>query len=113
MANVKITCDKLDGVMPEQMRTRKFKPGYKYCSTHMIFDIKMYWEFTRKDCLVSNGHKTDAPFSITYLSVVSRDIVRVAFLVGSLNYLDICDCDIGNTYLNTKCRDNPWAVAGT
>ena len=48
MANDKITCDKLDRVMSEQMRTRKFKPGYKYCSTHMIFDIKINRKFMMK-----------------------------------------------------------------
>ena len=78
----------------------------------MIFYIKMDGKFTRKALLVANGHKTDAPASITYSSVVSRDIVRVSLLIVSLNDLDICACDISNTYLNAKCREKLWTIEG-
>ena len=46
--------------------------------------------------MVADGHKRDAPDSIKYLSVVSRDIVRIAFIIASLDDLDICACDTGN-----------------
>ena len=42
-----------------------------------------------KAYFVANGHKMDASSSITYLSVVSRDIVRIDFLNASFNDLDI------------------------
>ena len=88
------------------------KPGYSFCGTHMIFDIKMDGKFTRKARLVANGHLTDAPSSITYSSVVSRDSVRIAFMIASLNNLNIHACDIGNAYLNARCREKLWTLAG-
>ena len=38
---------------------------------------------------------TDPPASITYASVVSRESVRIAFMVAALNDLDIMAADIG------------------
>ena len=113
MTNLRIAFEKLDGVTPEQILTGKIKLGYNYCSTNMLFDIKMDGNFTRKDHLVANGHKTNAPGSITYPSVVSTDIYRIVFIIVSLNNLDICACEIGNYYLNTNYRENLYMVAGT
>ena len=67
--------------MLEQMQTGKIKPGYKYCSTHMIFDIKLDRNFTSKTRLVTDGHKTNAPASITYFNVVSRGRIMIEFLI--------------------------------
>ena len=88
MKNVRVAFEALEGVTPETMREGKVKPGYKYCGTHMIFDIKMDGKFTRKARLVADGHKTKAPSSITYSSVVSRDSVRLAIqtYINSDNY---------------------------
>ena len=41
MKKVRVAFEKLEDVSEGQMRTGKIKPGYSYCSTHMIFDIKM------------------------------------------------------------------------
>ena len=62
--------------------------------------------------MASNGHNTDAPASIKYSILVSRDIVRITLFIASLNDMDICTCDIGNTYINMKCREKLWTVAG-
>jgi hypothetical protein len=43
----------------------------------MIFYVKM--DLTRRARFVAGGHMTEAPASITYSSVVSRDSVRIAF----------------------------------
>ena len=48
MKNVIIAFEKIDGMMIDQMRTGMIKPGYKYCSTHMIFDIKINRKFMMK-----------------------------------------------------------------
>ena len=112
MANVRIAFEKLEGVTVQQMEEGKVKPGYKYCGTHMVFDIKMDGKFTRKARLVADGHTTDAPTSITYSSVASRESVRSALLIASLNDLDISACDIGNAYLNAECREKLWTKAG-
>ena len=69
-------------------------------------------KFTRKARLVADGHKTDAPASITYSSVVSRDSVRVCLTAASLNGLDVFACDIENAYLNADCREKLWTIAG-
>ena len=69
----------------------------------MIFDIKMDGKFTCKARLVAGGHKAAPPSSITYSSVVTRETVRLAFIISGLNDLDICACDIGNAYLNAPC----------
>ena len=113
MVNVRVAFEKLEGVTIDEMKTGKVKPGFKFCSTHMIFDIKMDGKFTRKARLVADGHKTDAPASITYSSVVSRDSVRVCLMAASLNGLDVFACDIGNAYLNADCLEKLWTIAGS
>ena len=69
----------------------------------MIFNIKMDGQFTWKAWLVANGHKTNAPSSIMYLSVTSRDSVRIVFMIAALNNLEVMACNIGNAYLNAAC----------
>jgi hypothetical protein len=84
--------------------------GYKKITLHMIFDVKM--DFTRKARLVAGGHLTDPPASITYSSVVSRDSVRIMFLIAALNDLQVLAADIGNAYLNAPNRERVYAIAG-
>jgi hypothetical protein len=60
-------------------------------------------EFSRKARFVAGGHTTEAPTSMTYSSVVSRESVRLAFLIAALNDIDIISCDMENAYLNAKC----------
>ena len=82
MTIFRITFEKIDDVTPEHMQTGKIRTGYKYCSTHMVFDIKMDKNLKSKARLVANGHKMDALFSTTYSSVVSRASVGIAFLIA-------------------------------
>jgi hypothetical protein len=84
--------------------------GYKWIQCHMIFDVKM--DFTRKARFVAGGHMTDPPSSITYSSVVSRDSVRIAFMLASLNGLSLSATDIGNAYLNAEAREKVYTTAG-
>jgi len=86
--------------------------GYQEIKCHMIFDIKMDGDFTRKARFVAGGHTTEAPSSSTYSSVVSRESVRIAFLVAALNDLEVFAADIGNAYLNAPCREKIWTRAG-
>ena len=85
--------------------------GFTKIGVHMVFDIKP--DFTRKARLVAGGHVTDPPSSITYASVVSRESVRIAFLLAALNGLDIMAADIGNAYLNTPVRERIYIICGT
>ena len=69
-------------------------------------------DFTCEACFVASGHTTEAPSSITYSSVVSRDSIRIAFLIAALNDLDIMSCDLENAYLNAPCREKIWFEGG-
>ncbi|MGH7954980.1 MAG: reverse transcriptase domain-containing protein [Gloeomargaritales cyanobacterium] len=69
-------------------------------------------DFTRKARLVAGGHVTDPPATITYSSVVSRDSVRIAFLIAALNDLDVLAADIGNAYLNASTKEKVYTTAG-
>ena len=66
--------------------------GYQQIKCHIIFDVKLGENFSRKARLVGGGHTTTAPASITYSSVVSRDSVRIALTIAALNDLDILAC---------------------
>ena len=78
--------------------------GFKEISCHLIFDVKLSLE--RKARYVAGGHLNKVPPAMTYASVVSRDSVRIIFLLAALNDLDINMCDIGNAYLNAETMES-------
>lgn len=85
--------------------------GYQEIRCHMVFDVKMEG-LTRKARFVAGGHTTETPKSLTYASVVSRESVRIGFLIAALNDLNIMAADIGNAYLNADCREKIYFIAG-
>ena len=105
MGKVKVAWKPVDGVTPAQARSGQVPSliGFQEIRCHIIFDIKM--DFTRKARFVAGGHTTDTPGLLTYSSVVSRDSVRLAFLIAGLNDLDVLAGDVTNAYLNAKCRE--------
>jgi hypothetical protein len=84
--------------------------GSTWIPSHMIFDVKV--DLTRKARFVAGGHWTDPPTHITYSTVVSRDSVRMAFLIAALNDLEIFAADIGNAYLNAPMKEKVHTTAG-
>ena len=46
---------------------------------HLIFDVK--FDPTRKSGYVDVGHRAQVPASMSYSRVVSRDSVRIIFLI--------------------------------
>ena len=72
----------------------------------------MKMTFDQKCRFVSGGHTTEAPASMTYSSVVSRDSVRLGFLLAALNGVDMPACDLENAYLNAPCREKIWFEGG-
>jgi hypothetical protein len=112
MTRVKVAWVTHDGHTPQEVRDGKAPDliGFQEIGCHIVFDIKM--DFTRKARFVAGGHTTNAPSSMTYSSVVSRDSVRLAFLIAALNDLDIMSCDLENAYLNAPCREKIWFEAG-
>ena len=105
MKNVLIAFEEYDGDVKDLV-------GYQKIDCHMIFDVKMGENFRRKARMVAGGHKTEAPASITYSSVVSRDSVRIALTIAALNDLKILSCDIQNAYLTAKPREKIYTIAG-
>jgi hypothetical protein len=63
----------------EHARSNKVLIGYQEIKCHLVFDIKME-VLVCEARFVAGGHTTEAPDSITYISVVSRDSVPIAFL---------------------------------
>ena len=108
MNRVKVVWAAADGVSSKQAQTDKESSmiGYQEIRCHVIFNVKM--DFTRKARFVAGGHTTDTPGLITYLSVVSRNSVQLAFLIAGLNELDVLAADVTNAYLNAKCRKKIW-----
>ena len=86
--------------------------GYQKVKRHIVWDVKLGENFRRKARLVAGGHTTEAPSSLTYSSVVSRDSVRIALTIAALNDLDVLGCDIQNAYISAPCREKIYTVAG-
>jgi len=94
----------------EDIKAHAALVGYQRIRCHLVFDVKM--DFTCKARFVAGGHITDPPEFSTYSSVVSRETVRIAFLLAALNGLAVCAADVGNTYLNADCAEKIYTVAG-
>ena len=112
MSKAKVAYEHVKGYEPGDVRKGKVDAlkGYQEITCHIIFDVKM--DFTRKAQFVANGSRTHTPPSVCYSSVVSRESVRLAFLVAAFHELDVFACDIGNAYLNAPCKERIWFVAG-
>ena len=112
MSKVKVAWRTHEGHTPEQVRKGEAPEftGYQEIGCHLVFDVKM--TFDRKVRFVAGGHTTETPASISYSSVVSRESVRLAFLIAELNGVDIMSCDLENAYLNAPCREKIWFEGG-
>lgn len=85
--------------------------GHQKIPCHMIFDVKME-DFRRKARLVAGGHKTEAPATTTYASVVSRETVRLALTIAALNDLEVKVGDVLNAYITAPITEKVWTVLG-
>jgi hypothetical protein len=84
--------------------------GSTWIPFHMIFDVKC--DLTRKARFVAGEHWTQAASQLTYSSVVTRESIRIAFLIAALNELDILVADVGNAYLQATAREKLHTTAG-
>jgi hypothetical protein len=85
--------------------------GYQMIRTHIIWDVKME-DFRRKARCVAGGHMTEVPSTITYASVVSRELVRIALTLAALKDLQVKTADIQNAYLCSPCSEKVWTICG-
>jgi hypothetical protein len=58
------------------------------------------------------GHWTESDPILSYSMVVTRESIRIAFLITALNELEISSIDIGNAYLNPPAREKVYTTAG-
>ncbi len=84
---------------------------YQKIPCHMIFDVKME-DFRQKARLVAGGHRTEAPATITYASVVSRETLHLALTIASLNDLEVKVGDVLNVYITTPVKEKVWTILG-
>ena len=89
--NVKMAFD----ILPDGKKAPK-DPQFVQC--HIVFDIKME-NFRCKARLVVGGHMTKAPATIMYFSIVSRETVRIALMITTIDDLDVKVDGILNTYV--------------
>jgi Reverse transcriptase (RNA-dependent DNA polymerase) len=84
--------------------------GYEAIQGHTIFDVKP--DLTRKARFVAQGNRTEPTVELTYASVVSRDSVRIVFLLAALNDMSVLCADVGNAYINAPCRGKYCILCG-
>ncbi len=61
---------------------------------------------------MAGGHLTQAPATITYASVVSRETVRLALTFANLNNLELKVGDVLNAYITTPVMERVWTILG-
>ena len=83
MANVHIAFEKYKNGDPNSL------VGYTQITGHLVFDVKLGENFRRETRYCADGHKTGAPASVIYSTVVSRDSVRgIVLTIAALNAPD-------------------------
>ena len=66
--------------------------------------------FRRKSRYVAHGNMTEAPATLGYASVVSRESVRIALTIAPLNDLEVKTEDIKNVYLTVPVTEKNWTA---
>ena len=105
MKNVRVAFQEYDGD-PNSL------VGYTQMTGHIVFDVKLGENFRRKARYCADGHKTGAPASVTYSTVVSRDSVRILLTIAALNELDVFGADVQNAFLTAPNKEKVWMIAG-
>ncbi len=61
---------------------------------------------------MAGGHLTEAPATITYASVVSRETVRLALTFASSNDLEFKVSNVLNAYITAPVKEKVWTILG-
>jgi hypothetical protein len=77
--------------------------SYQKIDCHMIFNVKIMLD--RKARYVAGGLQTEPTKDMTLASVVSRDSIRIAFLIATLNDLEVLSANVAGAYLNAKAKN--------
>ena len=87
----------------------KMPVGYKHIDCHMIFDVK--FNLTQKAQHVAGDHQTEEPADSMFSSVISCDSMQIAFMLATLNDLDILSANVQNAYLNAPTKEKVYMMA--
>ena len=67
-------------------------------------------DFRCKARLEAGGHMTEAMATITYASIVSIEIVRIALMIDALNNLEVMSDNILNAYVQAPVTEMVWTT---
>ena len=67
---------------------------------HMIFDVNPDTGFTRNSRFIIDRHKVDTSPFMTYVSVVSRDSVRIVLILAAINGFSVKCANVQSKCLN-------------
>jgi len=82
--------------------------GYNELLT--VYDLTM--DLTRKTRICARGDQTETPSSVTYASVVTRESIRIGFVLALLNDLEVLTADVAGAYLNAPCAEKVYTILG-
>ena len=82
---------------------------YQFVQCHVVFDIKVE-DFKQKTRLVVGGHMTKALATVMNASVVSRETVKIAWMIAALNDLEVKLGDILNAYVQATDTKKVWTT---
>ena len=105
MKTVKVAFSILEAGAAEPSKGRQFLP------CHLVFDVKQ-GSLQRKARFVAKGCCLDTTGVATYASVVSRESVRIAFMLAALNGLDVMAADCEGAYLNAPPGEAAYTQCG-
>ena len=60
----------------------------------------------------AGGNATEIPKCMTYSSVVSRESVRIALTLASLNELEVKAGDVENAFITAPVTKKVWTILG-
>jgi hypothetical protein len=72
----------------------------------------MFDGFRFKSRMVAGRHMIDTPPFLTYVSVVSRETVRVAILMAAVDDLEVMAADVDNAYLTAPTSERVGTICG-
>ena len=78
----------------------------------MLCDFYIKIDISTKSRYVASRYLTDPPSPMTYVGVVGRENVHIAFRISTLDELDVLDGDIQNAYLNTPTKEKLYFYTG-
>ena len=91
--------------------SEKIPLGYQEISCPLVFDVKME-DFCWKARYVAGGHTTETPAAMTFASIVSHELARIALTLAALNDLEVKTGDIQNAFLCVPNTEKIWTVCG-